>query len=413
MKQRYVFSVLISALPGIASGCAQLIGIEDLPTFEDAGAQSPDAGARPPDAGVQPPDAGTLPLVDGSVPPGPDAGAGAQRRKQITIDAARVEAPASGSLTNFPVLFSTIDSDLAARAAADGRDIYFTAADGTSRLDYEIEKWDPATGELVAWVQIPQLSSAVDTVFHIHYGDPALAQPANPVEVWANGFVAVWHLADDPGPGTSGGIVDSTTGNDGTAHTSMTSSDLVPGQIGNAIDFDGDDDEISFQNPISGATPHTISVWVNQRDTSSPDALVVLGNDAVNQARMFYATYIGGTIWYAFYANDNDTGIDIQNDGWTLLHWTFDGTENRVYIDGVLVEGPTMLMDGVNTQGSDGRIGNVPPGSPGFGSNMELDGQVDEVRIATVARTAEWIQTELNNQSAPSSFYTVGPEIIE
>jgi hypothetical protein len=41
---------------------------------------------------------------------------------------------------------------------------------------------------------------------------------------------------------------------------------------------------------------------------------------------------------------------------------------------------------------------------------MNLAGQADEVRIASIARPAEWIETEFNNQSNPSSFYTIGNE---
>lgn len=41
---------------------------------------------------------------------------------------------------------------------------------------------------------------------------------------------------------------------------------------------------------------------------------------------------------------------------------------------------------------------------------MGLHGTVDEVRLATVARSAGWIATEFANQSSPSTFYGVGPE---
>ena len=43
-------------------------------------------------------------------------------------------------------------------------------------------------------------------------------------------------------------------------------------------------------------------------------------------------------------------------------------------------------------------------------STLPTDGLVDEVRVATGARTASWISTEHNNQNAPGSFVTVGSE---
>lgn len=364
--------------------------------------------------GEVPPDGS--PLVDGrapidsSLPVGGDAGASSLRRKQITILSSRVEAPQGGVLADFPVLFSVVDPDIAARASADGGDIHFTGADGASRLDHEIEKWIPATGELVAWVKIPSLPSSADTVFFVYYGVPAAASPASPQGVWSSDFVGVWHLAEEPDPDTAGGVRDSTTGNDGTAHSSMGPEDRVAGRIGDAFDLDGVDDEITFANPITGTGPHTISAWVSQRETNTDDALVVLGDGMQNRARWLHAVWDNETVSAGFYGNDWNTDIDIEGDDWKLLHWTYDGTENRIYVDGALAAGPMPPQPGIDTRGDDGVIGNTPTGA--FGQNMNLDGLVDEVRIATEARPAEWIETEHNNQVDPSAFYTVGAESL-
>lgn len=371
------------------------------------GGAAPDSGAPADgpvaemDAGVQAPDAGAQ---------APDAGESPQRRKQITIRASEVDAPGNGALEDFPVLFSVIDEDIRGRASADGSDIYFVASDGASRLEHEIEKWDADTGELVAWVKVPALSASDDTVFFVYYGDPDAADETDPAAVWSSGFAAVWHLAQDPGPGTPGGIRDSAADNHGTTEASMQPGDLVPGRIGDAIDFDGDDDEITFENPITGGTPHTISVWVNQRDTNSQDALVVLGSSALNQARWFHGVWFGGTVATGFYNGGEDwnTGIDIEAQGWTLLHWVYDGTRSRMYRDGELEPGQSTMLSDIDTQGGEGRLGNAR--SPAFGQDMNLNGQLDEVRIATVVRSAEWIRTEHRNQSDPAAFYTVADE---
>lgn len=393
-RRHIVPSMALVMIVGFTGGCAQLIGIEDLPASEDAGAQPSDAGAQPPDA---------------ASPTSPDAAVDPRYRKQITIHASGVDAPGGGALEDFPVLFSVMEPEIAARASADGRDIFFTGADGVSRLVHEIEKWDPETGELVAWVKVPALSASTDTVLYIHYGGSEPPPLGSPAEVWSNGFVAVWHLAEDPGPGNPGEIRDSTTGNDGTAHSSMEPEDLVDGRIGDAIDFDGSNDEITFTNPITGATPHTISAWVNQRSTGSDDTLIVLGNGAQNQARWFNSVWNRDEVGVGFYANDWETRVDIEGAGWKLLHWTFSGSENRLYVDGVLAAGPRTLGSGISTQGSEGRMGNA---SGAFGTNMNLDGQIDEARIATVVRSPEWILTEHRNQSDPASFYAVGPESV-
>jgi hypothetical protein len=408
-------STRVRALARLAAALSLLAGMSGC-KFEPGGL--PPGGGPPDDGAPLPVDSGpgidstvtmdSGPERDGMLPLPPDAGS-TQRRKQVTILGSRVEAPAvPGFLADFPVLFSVVDPQIAALASTDGSDIYFVGANGLVPLEYEIEKWVKDTGELVAWVRIPMLSPTVDTVFYVVYGDPGLAPPANPRTAWANDFVAVWHLSQDPGPGATGEIKDSTTGNDGTAHSSMQSSDLVAGQIGDAIDFDGSDDEITFANSISGNTPHTISAWVNQRSTSSDDAVVVLGTGMPQQARWFYSARFGDNVAFGYYANDHVSETNIENDDWTLLHWTYDGNTSRLYVNGAQQGSAITSGSNVNTQGTDGRIGNVPSGA--FGSAMNLAGQADEVRIASIARPAEWIETEFNNQSNPSSFYTIGNE---
>ena len=79
-----------------------------------------------------------------------------QFRKSIIIDRTQV----IGTQTDFPVLISITDADLAAAARADGFDILFTDDDGAAKLDHEIERYVSATGELVAWVKVPSISAA-------------------------------------------------------------------------------------------------------------------------------------------------------------------------------------------------------------------------------------------------------------
>ena len=40
-----------------------------------------------------------------------------------------------------------------------------------------------------------------------------------------------------------------------------------------------------------------------------------------------------------------------------------------------------------------------------------LDGKIDEVRISDTARDACWIETEYNNQDAPTTFYSISAEL--
>src|SRR5664279_4319233 len=75
-------------------------------------------------------------------------------RRPITVDHTKV----SSSLANFPLLVSLTDAGLKAYSAgggvgkSDGTDILFTGADGVTKLNHEIESYNPTTGQIVAWV---------------------------------------------------------------------------------------------------------------------------------------------------------------------------------------------------------------------------------------------------------------------
>jgi len=56
-------------------------------------------------------------------------------RKKLTIDGSMF---VGGPHSNFPVLVSLTDPDLASYARPDGLDILFTSSNGTSKLDHEI-----------------------------------------------------------------------------------------------------------------------------------------------------------------------------------------------------------------------------------------------------------------------------------
>jgi len=131
-------------------------------------------------------------------------------RKKITIDNTKIPS----GLSDFPVLMSFTDSDLASNARSDGADILFTSSDGTTLLSHEIESYDSAVGTLVAWVKVSSISSSVDTDLYMYYGGPVIAEDAT--GVWSNGYVGVWHLGEDSSE-SAPQFQDSTSGNqDGT-----------------------------------------------------------------------------------------------------------------------------------------------------------------------------------------------------
>jgi len=112
-----------------------------------------------------------------------------QFRKSITINHTKVAA----NLTDFPVLINLTDADLAAKAEEDGSDLAFTDYNG-KKLDHEIEFYNGTSGKLIAWVQIPELSSTADTTIYMYYGNPGALNQENAQQVWDSNYMMVQHF---------------------------------------------------------------------------------------------------------------------------------------------------------------------------------------------------------------------------
>ena len=78
----------------------------------------------------------------------------------------------------------------------------------------------------------------------------------------------------------------------------------------------------------------------------------------------------------------------------------------QIYVDGIIKSNESLtLRDVSNTQTAfiGRRLSNNL-------NSLPFNGLIDEARISNVARTAQWIATEYNNQSDVASFLTIGAE---
>jgi hypothetical protein len=345
-------------------------------------------------------------------------------RKAITIDHTKV----SGDLVNFPVLVNLpTDASLASHAQADSDDILFTASStawssGTTndKLPHEIEKYTTATGNLQAWVKIPNLSSVTDTVIYMYYGNASVTTQQNKTAVWDSNTKMVQHMSQDPS-GSAPQMIDSTQySNNGTSGGTMTSGDLVTGQIDGATDFDGVDDVVDAGNGSSIGGDITVNLWVNYAGYSAKGSAYnmfvskgsiiddgsvpgfALGTTSENKAR-FMVNYATGTGKVAIFNQS------VLNNGlWHNIIGVRSGTNLKVYVDGVLGNTEGLVS------GNSSNIENLWIGGNTYniGTLRNVNAKVDEVRISNTARSADWIATEYANQSNPSEFYTLGIEEV-
>lgn len=121
-------------------------------------------------------------------------------RNSITIDKSKVS---NTNQSNFPVLVSNTSTDWKDTThggyvgKSTGGDILFTSSDGTTKLSHEIEKYDSATGELVAWVKVPTLSVSANTEIYIYYGNASALDQWDTNNVWDSNSKMVQHFSTD------------------------------------------------------------------------------------------------------------------------------------------------------------------------------------------------------------------------
>ncbi len=315
--------------------------------------------------------------------------------------------------TSFPVLVSVTDPLLATTsygghvASTSGYDIIFTSdAGGANKLDHEIESYNPATGQIAMWVRIPVLSHTSDTTIYLLYGNSSVTtSQENKNGVWDSNYGGVWHLG---GSGTALATADSTShANNGTV---IGSASEVPGQIGNGVALAGYRNYIDAGSNASVLPTHTgtLSVWVKYNLFSSWTTPIGNGNT--------YSDTNGALLWNDAYG---DVYFEVNGPSshsrtpngtlavgqWYFLTGAWDGSTVSLYVNGAPVGSAPQLNDASPayhlTLGVDGALSS-------YGDF--LNGILDEARVSSIARSADWVATEYNNQASPATFYSISAE---
>jgi len=276
-----------------------------------------------------------------------------------------------------------------------------TNNDCSSGLSFEVEYYDAATGELTVWVKIPSLSHSEDTIIYFCYGDSGTTtSQENVTDVWSNDYAAVWHLAE-----TSGTFYDSTANsNDGTDYVGNTGK---TGIIGPGQDFDGTDDYIQIPASQGGSIDNLdnihISAWV-YLDTVTDEMVIDRYYGSTNDLQLWSGT--GTMTWRS--ATQTLTEQPVSATTWTYFNGNFNGTTWRLYKNDGAPDTDT-ATDAASATDEDWWIAVDTDAADGGSKGNYLDGRLDEIRISSSNRSADWIEAEYNNITS-GTFVTVGTE---
>jgi len=331
--------------------------------------------------------------------------------KQVVIDAAQVSGLAP--LTNFPVLVSITDPDLRTVGNGgrvenpNGFDILFTLSDCSTVLAHDLEQYNPITGELVVWVQVPVLDNLVNTFLFMYYGNNTIVTDLSTNTVWTDvGYDGVWHLHDD--------FLDASgSGNDGTNNGS---TDLSPAN--NSADgqnFVDPNHWIELANHPTRTGSFSYSGWVRTINNGTSGQRIICDDETNGNG--CHALSIGdpGAGRIRFYIRglapvslDSPAGT-ISNNTWHYVVGTYDAAANfrSLYVDGVLINSGAVTGTLGAAAGNASIGGEVAAGEAG----NRLNGDLDEIRASNTVLSADWVATEYNNQNSPASFYSFSLEL--
>lgn len=388
----------VAALVALA-GCSFSPG--RLAARDDAGPPEIDAPSGDDDAmidaSVTSPDALDAQIITSS-----------ERRIRLTF----ANGTRASNLDGFAVLVKLDSTKINYSAVATNAvDLRFFDSDDTTALPYEIEKWDP-TGTSFVWVRVPRIdgSSTTDHIW-LHYGDPAATADAqNPTAVWTDA-VAVYHLREDPGPGGISDIKDSSSAaRHGTASPALTSAHRVAAVIGDGLELPGTKDGITSTAatlPVytymfwARSTTAAVTASSNKQPFTNGD---VNGNFAWEHSSAAFAGAAAQRDATAWASADAGT---LNANTWYFIAMSYTGTQLCVSVDG---GAQTCTTHGAPLAPTTPMlIGIAASGSSGFA------GRMDEVRVLSVARSAEWLDAEYASQRADAGapFVTFGaPEVV-
>jgi hypothetical protein len=291
-----------------------------------------------------------------------------------------------------------------------GFDIAFASDVGcTSLLNWEMEFYSATTGEVDAWVKLGTVSTSVNTVFYLCYANAAISTfQGNVNGTWNSAFKGIWHWPN----GSTVTDTDSTSNaNNFTANAGVSASagQIDGGITGTTINsFPGQ--PIAYNAGTSSTlalqAPLTFTSWVN-RVSAVAGAILSKADDITAHGYEFELCGVAGFPCYAYFNGalqgfyTGTTGVGTG--AWHQVSMVWAAGNVRFYVDGA-------QTDSIVTAG-----GTITYSADSFLVGAQIQGPVwvgflDEIHVSNVDRGSDWIATEYNNQSAPTTFYTVGAE---
>lgn len=291
------------------------------------------------------------------------------------------DLPASASVENFPLL-ARLHRDFFdfSQAKANGDDVRFSSATGAP-LAYQIEEWDATKGVASIWVRVPKITGNARQEIKLHWGKADAKSESDGKTVFndANGYLSVWHMNEK--------VKDEV----GTLTSTDVGTTATAGIVGSARHFPGGKGIFcgdKIPNLPAGASSHSTEAWFRAEKPNT--TIIGWGNEGGGRG-----SKVRMQLRSPPHVHIDSDFSDVRGSGrvplneWVHVVHTYDREDGKVYINGKLDAGAKPLL---NIK-SPARLW-----VGGWYNNYDFVGDIDEVRISKVARSADWVRLQYENQ---------------
>ncbi len=289
-----------------------------------------------------------------------------KQRTKITLNTSTAGVATSEALSNVvvPVRLHSGNFDFAS-AKPDGADLRVLAADDKTPLKFSVERFDGTNELAVLWVQVPTVAPGTDkNLLYVYAGNAkALAEPATPVSESGGG--ATFRFAD-----TDGAVRDSSA----SVVASVPAPTDTNGLIGASARFDGTRAlELPAHERLksAGGAPFSLSLWLRP---------AVVAGTLYAQGPLTLAM-LGGKLSVKL-GKLGFEGGELPPSAWAHVGLTLGGGKATLYVNGVQAgqaDVPAAAAAALSLEG---------PVRVGAG----YSGLLDELQVAPVLRSAEWMK---------------------
>lgn len=313
-------------------------------------------------------------------------------RRQLAVDGSITGADLIETVSDFPLLIRLHGGNFGffGELAPDGHDLRFLS-DDQSPLKHQIEKFDPVNELGLVWVKLPTAGSG-DTPFWMYYGNPGAPPGADSAGIYDAKQALVFHFAEGEAL-----PVDATPYRNQAVASAATVEPA--GWIGAAARFDGRGPvQVAAAPSLAVTDGLTFSCWL--RIEQPGEGIVFRAEEGATALDLG----LRGTTLSARLLGESQpalaASVNLQPGRWHHVATVLGGGRLTLYLDGnpaaEVAVAPVAFTPALSFGGA--------AGAPSF------SGLLDEVQVATTARSADWIKLSYRSQSPDFAVLGHGPD---